>query len=229
MHASFGPIYIDQLGIQIGNDPDHTVGLLIDGSVKVDGLTAQVDQLTLSAPIGDLGNLSKWSIDLLGLAVSFQSPGIELAGGLLKSPGPPLEYDGMLLIQVTEFGFVAVALTPTPGTGSDTYTSLFVFVAVFATIGIPPIIEFSAFGLGVGYNRELIVPDDMNKIPAFILVAALDDGGALVNDPMAELMSLSVNIPPKRGAFWLAVGLRATAFQIVNPHRRALRCTRRRR
>jgi hypothetical protein len=216
VHASFGPIYIDQLGIQIGNDADHTLGLLIDGSVKVDGLTAAVDQLTLSAPIGDLGNLSKWSIDLLGLAVSFQSPGIELAGGLLKSPGPPLEYDGMLLIQVTEFGFVAVGAYSTPGTGSDTYTSLFVFVAVFATIGIPPIIEFSAFGLGVGYNRELIVPDDMNKIPAFILVAALDDGGALVNDPMAELMSLSVNIPPKRGAFWLAVGLRATAFQIVN-------------
>ncbi|HEY6489867.1 MAG: DUF6603 domain-containing protein [Terracidiphilus sp.] len=216
VHASFGPIYIDQLGIQVGNDADHSVGLLIDGSVKVDGLLAQVDQLTLTAPIKDLGNLSKWTIDLLGLAVSFESPGITLAGGLLKNPGPPIEYDGMLLIQVTEFGFVAVGAYSTPTDGQDTYTSLFVFVAVFATIGIPPIIEISAFGLGVGYNRELIVPDDMNKIPSFILVAALDGGGALVNDPMAELMSLSVSIPPKRGAFWLAVGLRATAFQIVN-------------
>ena len=216
VHASFGPVYIDQLGIQVGNDAAHSIGLLIDGSVKVDGLLAQVDQLTLTAPIKDLGNLGKWTIDLLGLAVSFESPGITLAGGLLKDPGPPIEYDGMLLIQVTEFGFVAVGAYSTPTDGQDTYTSLFVFVAVFATIGIPPIIEFSAFGLGVGYNRELIVPDDMNKIPSFILVAALDDGGALVNDPMAELMSLSVSIPPKRGAFWLAVGLRATAFQIVN-------------
>jgi hypothetical protein len=216
IHASFGPIYIDQIGIQIGNDPDHTVELLIDGSVKVDGLSAGVDQLTLSAPIGDLGNLSKWSIDLMGLAVAFDSPAITIAGGLLKNPGPPMEYDGMLLIQVTEFGFVAVGAYSTPGSGSDKYTSLFVFLAVFVTIGYAPIIEFSAFGLGIGYNRELIVPDDMNKIPAFILVAALDDGGALTNDPMAELMSLSVSIPPKRGAFWLAVGVRATAFQIVN-------------
>ncbi|HYK35314.1 DUF6603 domain-containing protein [Alloacidobacterium sp.] len=216
VHSSFGPIYIDQLGVQIGNDPDHTLGLLIDGSVKVDGLLAQVDQLTLQAPIGDLGNLHKWSIDLLGLAVSFQDPGITLAGGLLKNPGPPIEYDGMLLIRVTQFGFVAVGAYSTPGQGTDTYTSLFVFVAVFATIGIPPIIEISAFGLGIGYNREIIVPDDLNQIPSFVLVAALDDGGALVNDPMTALMKLSTSIPAKRGAFWLAVGLRATTFQIVN-------------
>lgn len=216
VHSSFGPIYIDQLGIQIGNDPDHTVGLLIDGSVKVDGLLAQVDQLTLQAPIKDLGNLHKWSIDLMGLAVSFQEPGITLAGGLLKNPGPPIEYDGMLLIQVMEFGFVAVGAYSTPTEGTDTYTSLFVFVAVFATIGIPPIIEISAFGLGIGYNREIIVPDDMNQIPSFVLVAALDDGGALVNDPMTALIKLSTSIPAKRGAFWLAVGLRATTFQIVN-------------
>lgn len=216
VHSSFGPIYIDQLGVQIGNDPDHTIGLLIDGSVKVDGLLAQVDQLTLQAPIKDLGNLHKWSIDLHGLAVSFQEPGITLAGGLLKNPGPPIEYDGMLLLQVTQFGFVAVGAYSTPTQGTDTYTSLFVFVAVFATIGIPPIIEISAFGLGIGYNREIIVPDDMNQIPSFVLVAALDDGGALVNDPMTALMKMSTSIPAKRGAFWLAVGMRATTFQIVN-------------
>ncbi len=216
VHASFGPIYIDQIGVQIGNDPNHTVGLLIDGSVKVSGLLAQVDELTLQAPIKDLGNISKWSIDLQGLAVSFQEPGITLAGGLLKNPGPPIEYDGMLLIQVTEFGFVAVGAYSTPTEGTDHYTSLFVFVAVFATVGIPPIIEISAFGLGIGYNREIIVPDDMNQIPSFVLVAALDDGGALVNDPMGALMKLSTSMPAKRGAFWFAVGLRATTFQIVN-------------
>ena len=24
VHASFGPIYIDQIGVQLGDDPDHT-------------------------------------------------------------------------------------------------------------------------------------------------------------------------------------------------------------
>jgi large repetitive protein len=216
VHASFGPIYIDQIGVQLGDDPDHTIGLLIDGSVKVSGLLAQVQELSLQAPIKDIGNLGKWHIDLQGLAVSFQEPGITLAGGLVKNPGPPIEYDGMLLIQVTEFGFVAVGAYSTPTEGTDHYTSLFVFVAVFATIGIPPIIEISAFGLGIGYNREIIVPDDMNQIPSFVLVAALDDGGALVNDPMGALMKLSTSMPPQRGSFWFAVGLRATTFQIVN-------------
>lgn len=216
VHASFGPIYIDQIGVQLGDDPDHTVGLLIDGSVKVSGLLAQVQELSLQAPIKNIGDLSKWHIDLQGLAVSFQDPGITLAGGLVKNPGPPIEYDGMLLIQVTQFGFVAVGAYSTPTEGTDHYTSLFVFVAVFATIGIPPIIEISAFGLGIGYNREILVPDDMNQIPSFVLVAALDDGGALVNDPMGALMKLSTSMPPQRGAFWFAVGLRATTFQIVN-------------
>ena len=77
-------------------------------------------------------------------------------------------------------------------------------------------IEIDAIGLGVGYNRELIVPDDINQIPSFILVAALDDGGALANDPMGELMQIRDSIPAKRGSLWFAVGLHGTTFVIVH-------------
>ena len=76
--------------------------------------------------------------------------------------------------------------------------------------------KIEAIGLGVGYNRELIVPDDMNKIPSFILVAALDDGGALANDPMGALLQIRDSIPAKRGSLWLAVGLHGTTFVIVH-------------
>jgi large repetitive protein len=218
VHASFGPIYIDQIGVELTDDGNkHKVGLLLDGSVKVNGLTAQVDELTLLIPLQSLNSPGDWSLDLKGLAVAFSSPGVTLAGGLLKNDtGTSIEYDGMLLIQITEFGFVAVGAYSTPTENGNTYTSLFVFVAVFLTIGIPPLIEISGFGLGVGYNRELIVPDDLNQIPNFILVAALDDNGALANDPMGELIQMGKSIPAKRGSFWLAVGLRGTSFQLVN-------------
>ena len=56
----------------------------------------------------------------------------------------------------------------------------------------------------------------MNKIPSFVLVAALDDGGAMANDPMGELMQISTSMPAKRGSFWLAVGLHGTTFVIVH-------------
>ena len=214
VHAGFGPIYIDQLGVNGTNDPG--VQLLIDGSVKVDGLTAQANDLTVTIPFHSLTNPSGWSLDLGGLAVGFTAPGVTIAGGLLKNPGPPIEYDGMLLIQITQFGFVAVGAYSQPTDAQGKYTSLFVFAGIFVVVGLPPIIEIDGFGLGVGYNRELIVPDDLDQLPSFILIAALDDAGELANDPMGELMSIRNSIPARRGSFWLAVGLHGTSFVIVH-------------
>ncbi len=214
VHAGFGPIYIDQIGVGITADPGAK--LLIDGSVKVDGLTAQVDELSVDIPFRSLTSPGDWSLDLKGLALGFQAPGVTIAGGLIKSDGPPVEYDGMLLVQITEFGLVAVGAYSKPTDAQGGYTSLFVFAGLFIVIGIPPIIEVDGIGLGVGYNRELIVPTDLNQLDSFILVAALDDAGKLANDPMGELLSIRDSIPARRGSFWLAVGLHGTSFVIVH-------------
>lgn len=213
IHAGFGPIYINQIGVALDSLP--SASLLIDGSVKVAGLTAQVDELTVTIPLRYLTSPDHWSLDLQGLAISYDNGSVTVAGGFLKSPGPPVEYDGMLLIQVSEYGFVAVGAYSTPTDGADTYTSLFIFAGVFITIVIAPYFEIEGFGLGIGYNRELQPPDDMNQIPDFILVAALDEGGAFANDPMGELMRIRTDIPAKRGSFWLAAGLRGKVFMLV--------------
>ena len=214
VHAGFGPIYISQIGLEFTNDP--CVGLLIDGTVKVDGLTAQADELTIIVPFNAIASPEHWTLDLKGLGIGFQSPGVTIAGGLLKNDGPPVEYDGMLLVQITEFGIVAVGAYSRPTDVEGQYTSLFVFAGVFIVIGLPPVIDITGLGLGVGYNRELIVPTDLNQIPSFVLVAALDDNGALANDPMGELMNIRQQIPAKRGSLWLAAGLRGNSFIIVN-------------
>jgi hypothetical protein len=214
VHAGFGPVYIDQIGVGVTTDPGAE--LLIDGSVQVDGLIAQVDELSVTIPFRSLATPGNWTLDLKGLALGFQSPGVTIAGGLLKNDGPPVEYDGMLLVQITEFGLVAVGAYSKPSDAQGGYTSLFVFAGVFVVIGLPPIIEIDGLGLGVGYNRELIVPTDLNQLDSFILVAALDDGGQFANDPMGELMSIRQSIPAQRGSFWLAVGLHGTSFVIVH-------------
>jgi hypothetical protein len=214
IHSGFGPIYIDQLGLNVGSTQ---VALLIDGSVKVDGLTAQANELTVSVPYKSVTTPSGWSLDLKGLAVGFDSPGVSIAGALLKSDGPPVEYDGLVLIEISDLGFIAVGAysTPTDPSG-DTYTSLFVFAGVFVAIGIPPIIDISGLGLGVGYNREIIVPTDLDQIPSFLLVEALDRPDQIADDPMGALMNIRSQLPARRGSFWLAVGLRGTSFAIVN-------------
>ena len=190
--------------------------LLIDGSVKVDGLTAQANDLGVTIPFKSLTTPSGWSLDLGGLAVGFTSPGVTIAGGLLKNPGPPIEYDGMLLIQITEFGFVAVGAYSQPTDAQGKYTSLFVFAGVFVVVGLPPIIELDGFGLGVGYNRELDCPG--RSKPASRLhpdrrarrrrQAGQRSDGRVDDHPQLD--------PARRGSFWLAVGLHGTSFVIVH-------------
>ncbi len=215
VHAQLGPIYLDQIGIILNGNT--SASLVLDATVKVGPLTGQVDELGVTIPFKSLTSPGDWTLDLKGLALSFQTPGVTIAGALLKNDsGGTVEYDGMLLIQITEFGLVAVGAYSKPKDAQGDYTSVFIFAGLFIIIGIPPVIEVEAIGLGVGYNRELIVPDDMNKIPSFILVAALDDGGALANDPMGELMQIRDSIPAKRGSLWLAVGLHGTTFVIVH-------------
>ncbi|HEY1502139.1 MAG TPA: DUF6603 domain-containing protein [Acidobacteriaceae bacterium] len=215
VHAQLGPIYLDQIGIILNGNT--SASLVLDATVKVGPLTGQVDELGVTIPFKSLMHPGDWTLDLKGLALSFSTPGITIAGALLKNDsGPAVEYDGMLLIQVTEFGLVAVGAYSKPTDAEGDYTSVFIFAGLFIIIGIPPVIEVDAIGLGVGYNRELIVPDDIDKIPSFILVAALDDGGALANDPMGELMQIRDSIPAKRGSLWFAVGLHGTTFVIVH-------------
>ena len=87
---------------------------------------------------------------------------------------------------------------------------------MFVIIGIPPIIEITGLGLGIGYNRELIVPDDLNQIPSFLLVEALDAPDKIADDPMGALLNIRDQIPARRGSFWLAAGLRGTSFVVVH-------------
>ncbi len=215
IHSGFGPIYIDQLGLNVES---AQVDLLIDGSLKIDGLAADVDDLTVSIPYNSITNPGNWKLDLGGLALGFTAPGITIAGGLYKNPGPPVEYDGLLLIQITQFGFIAVGAysTPTDQATGDTYTSLFIFAGVFIVIGLPPIINITGLGLGVGYNRELLPPTDVNQLPQFLLVEALDDPGAIANDPMGALKRMGTQVPAKRGSLWFAAGVHGNSFVVVN-------------
>ena len=213
VHSQFGPIYIDQVGVRLTSTD---AGLLVDGGASIAGLSAQVDDLSLVVPYRSAGDPSTWSLDLKGLGIGFNQPGISISGALVKY-NPPIEYNGMLLIKIGSIGAIAVGSYAVPEeAGGDKYTALAIFGGVFVPIGIAPIINLTALGLGIGINRRLIVPTEMNEIPNFMLIQALDCPEALANDPMGELLRFREAVPPSRGSFWLAVGLRGTSFEIVH-------------
>ena len=212
VHAGFGPIYIDQVGVELSSTD---IALLIDGGMSIAGFSAEVDELTIDIRFNQISDPTKWGLDLKGLALGYSGPSVDVAGGLVKFAGPPIEYDGMLLIKIGTIGAIAVgayAVVP----GADGYTSIAILGGVFVPIGIPPIIDLTGIALGLGYNRRLIVPDDINLIPSFPLIEALDRPEALANNPMQALVAFRNASPASRGSLWFAGGLRGTMFQVVN-------------
>jgi hypothetical protein len=219
VQSSFGPLYIEQVGIDLMQQGGRTVGvdLLVDGGVSLAGLSVMVDDLTLGVPFRSLGRPEDWSIDLAGLAVSYDSAGVRIAGGLVKSEtAAGTEYLGMLTVEVQSFGLVAIGAWGSMSDEQGEYTSLFVFAALFLTISFPPYLEIRGIGLGFGYNRRLVVPEEIDAIPQFALVSALDSAGTFLENPMAALQAMRQQVPARRGSYWFAVGFHGTTFVVVN-------------
>jgi hypothetical protein len=213
VHASFGPMYLDQIDLAVSGRNAVTLG--IDGDVKIAGLDVGLIELALSIPLHYLISPDHWSLDLQGLAVAYSEAPVEISGGLRKNPGPPAEYDGMLSATVENLGLTIVGSYSRPSGAQGPYTSLFMFVSLGYPLGGPPFAFVIGLGGGFGYNRELRVPDDLNAIDTFILVSAIDDS-SLANNPMAALLAMGAQIPPSRGAFWIAAGVRLTTFALIN-------------
>jgi hypothetical protein len=213
VHASFGPIYIDQIDLALPGAA--TIELGVDGSAKINGLDVGVDDLALAIPVKSLTKPGDWTLDLQGLAVGFSAGVVEISGGLRKNLGPPIEYDGMLSVTIADIGLTVVGAYSRPSDAQGSYTSLFMFVSLPIPLGGPPFAFIMGLGGGFGYNRELHVPQDLNNIDSFLLVSAMDDS-SLANDPMGALMKMGSSIPARRGAFWLAAGVRFTSFALVN-------------
>ena len=135
--------------------------MLVDGGVAIAGLTVQVDDLGVIAPLDRLATPSEWQLDLRGLAVGLQAGPVSLAGGLVKRQGPPIDYAGIVNVEVAGKGFSAVGAYGRPSDAAGAYTSLFVFVALPIVIGGPPYLFVTGLGGGAGYNRRLIPPADV--------------------------------------------------------------------
>ncbi|MGS2616235.1 DUF6603 domain-containing protein [Micromonospora sp. LZ34] len=220
INRSFGPLHIAELALlyKAATSGPGKVGVAVDGGVAVAGLTVDVDDLSLLVPLRNPADLSAWEVDLAGLSVSFSSPGVSVAGGLVKVTGANgVQYDGMLSVDLAGRGLTAVGSYARPRDDLGEYTSLFVFLSAGFPLGGPPYLYVLGLAGGAGYNRRLMVPRDPQGVPAFPLVKAIDDGGfGGSGGPMGALARMSKDIPPARGAFWLAAGVKFSTFQLLH-------------
>ena len=90
--------------------PQHrleSVSLLLDARVSLFGLTAAVDDLSITYFVvkGDVFKAESWAVDLGGLAIGAEIGPLAISGGLLKSgSGENVEYLGMLLGRFGVYG-----------------------------------------------------------------------------------------------------------------------------
>jgi len=216
IQRQLGPLYVERVGFNSTESGGQvtSISLIFDGRVEIFGLTAAVDQLSISWTHGSITEVSSWSVDLMGLAISADMGGVVLAGGLLKTMvgSPPTPgYVGMLL---GRFGIYGLSVF-------GGYTSLngdpsfFVFGAFNGPIGGPPAFFVTGIGGGLGINRKLVIPDDPAQFPGYPFIMALDPS-AEVGDPMAKLRELNEFFPPELGTFWFAGGISFTCFSLVD-------------
>ena len=222
IQREFGPIYLEQVGLAVGQDGTNitSIGVLIDGKVSLFGLSAAVDDLSITYQVQGSGSpfdASRWTVDVAGFAVTAEMSGLTLAGGLRKftpSEGG-VEYLGMLLARLGVYGITVYGGFGQVGPPEDQYSSMFLFGAVNGPLGGPPAFFVTGIGGGFGFNRGLVVPADLSQFASYPLIKALDPA-ARAGDPFAELAQARVFFPAQRGQFWFAAGVSFTSFALVD-------------
>ncbi len=222
IQRQFGPIYLEQIGLAVVNPPSglESVGLLIDGGVSLLGLSASVDDLSLTYIVTSEASAlepSSWRVDLAGFAVAADVGGITLAGGLRRfTPAEGgVEYLGMLMARVAVYGLSVYGGYGVVGPPGDQYTAIFLFGAVNGPLGGPPAFFVTGIGGGFGINRRLALPSDLAQFGTFPLIKALDPA-ARAGDPFRELAEARVHFAAERGSFWFAAGLSFSSFALVD-------------
>lgn len=216
---AFGPLQCRKIGIGWKGDLDpKRLDFLFDGEVSLAGLMMNLVELDIGIPISDPTAYDKYSLDLAGLDISYNAGAVSIGGGFLKDDSAGyIQYTGQAHIQTASFGlgaFGAYALI-------DKHPSMFIFAYLNAPLGGPPFFFVNGLSGGFGYNRTINIPP-ANQIENFPFVAGIEQPAALggvdgkppTNEQALQALGTSI-VPPKLGSYWLAAGISAATFELV--------------
>lgn len=225
IQRALGPLQCQSLGLG-WVQKDEMLSLLFDGGLYLDVLSVDLYGLTVGIPVTTPGNFSRYNLDLDGMGLTFKSEQVELSGAFVKlRPDPKAtpprkytEYNGEVLVKAGTFSINAIGSYAYIEEGGAGYASLFIFGALNGQLGGPAFFYVTGLAAGFGYNRGLVLPDQ-NGVTTFPLVAAAADPsklGGLPPDPAKALQGMGAVVPPQRGQYWLAAGVRFTSFDLIN-------------
>jgi len=212
---SLGPLSFKRVGLHYDAP---RVGIKLDAALRLSALTLSFEGLGLSYPINQFTkdpqkiweNL-KFHLD--GAAVSFEEGPLAISGGLLKVSDDPLQLDGSLLIRTEMFTMSALgSYADVNGT-----PSFFAFAFLDKDLGGPSFFHVTGLAAGFGVNRSLKLPP-IEEVHTFPLVQmAMGNGTPKVKEEGAgwALAKMQDHIMPADGAYWFAVGVRFSTFEMI--------------
>lgn len=240
IQRALGPLQCQSLGVgwvqDTTNEANDMLSLLFNGDITLAGLSVSLVGLSIGIPVTTPTDFSKYDLDLNGLGITLSAGEVELSAALVKLPPAPdakpprnyTEYDGEAMLKAGTFVIAALgsyAYVP-DANNKGGYASLFIFGILDADLGGPEFFFVTGLAAGFGYNRTLILPDQ-NSVTTFPLVAGASDptklgaqknpdGSWQMPDPATALAQLDQFVPPQRGQYWLAAGVRFTSFDLID-------------
>ncbi|MFZ6776278.1 DUF6603 domain-containing protein [Undibacterium sp. Ji83W] len=229
---TLGPLECERLGIGWVKEKSQ-LSVLFDGGVRVGELSAMLTGLTVGMPLRTPADLRKYELDLSGMGITFKAGPVSLDAAFVKIPPalperPCTEYGGTATIEVGSFAISALgsyAYLPGQG-GQDGSASIFIYGVMLAPLGGPEFFFVTGLAAGFGYNRAIKLPA-LSGVSSFPFVAALKDpaelgatqspsGAWTFPNPAVVLEKIDDVVPPQRGEYWLAAGIRFTSFDLIH-------------
>jgi hypothetical protein len=221
IQKSFGPVSIQRIGAMY-QSKGETLWFELDADLAFGPLTLGLEGLGVGSPLKTFSP----SFDLRGLAVAYDAPPLEIAGGLvnLAPPGAHyVEFEGGVVVGTPEFKLQAFGYYgDRPG-----FASMFLFGDLDYPIGGPPAFFVTGLALGFGYNSALRTPT-IDEVGEFPLVATLPGSttaerevfGSKNPTPLDVLEYMrkgsSPWVEPKAGSLWFAAGATFTSFELIS-------------
>ncbi|KAK4166870.1 hypothetical protein QBC43DRAFT_204940 [Cladorrhinum sp. PSN259] len=223
---SAGPLSISTISFGWKGTPKEggTLSISLDASVVIGPVGFGLVGFKLEIPITSqtsLRNLPTPKVSVDGLAASFNKPPLIISGAFLHKviDGDDI-YAGGLLIGYNVYLFQAVGFygDMTDPVTKVKFPSAFMFCRFNGTLMSVGWAELSGLVAGLGYNSSIAFPERADQVPTFPLIAPPPTSP----DPMAVLETFMDPKNPKGGiispkidSFWIAAGVKITAFQVL--------------
>ncbi|KAK6333228.1 hypothetical protein TWF718_011049 [Orbilia javanica] len=243
LKKSIGPLSIENIGLIYKNGE---LGVMFDATFLMGPIGLSLLGFGVKVPFNKEYNLknpppiSKVSFQLEGMVVSFDRPPLTVAGGFRRSEeNGIISYAGGLIIKFDPWQFQAagvyasvprnrnktkaitggkevVSVNDNPQDLNDKFTMVFIYFKLNGPLFSVGFADISGLTGGFGVNSDITVPT-IEQVVMFPFVKPGGTGDP--NDsPLATINGLlnGTWFNPSEGKFWVAAGLKVSAFQMLN-------------